>query len=83
MKLTKFREEFTLINQTQEIRSECNSLTVINIGTADAIINGVTIAPGEQYYVQGNENEINDTRYTISFSGAGTEQVQLIRKIYS
>ena len=79
----KFIEEVNLINQTVEIRSECNSLTFINIGTANAVINGVTIAPGEQYYVQGNENEINQTRYTISFSGVGTEQVQLIRKIYS
>jgi len=83
MNLIKFREEFTLINQTQEIKSDCNTLTVINIGTATAVINGIDILPGEQYYVQGNENELNETRYRISFSGAGTEQVQLIRKIYS
>jgi hypothetical protein len=81
--LQKFREEFTLINRTQEIKSDCNSLNIINIGTATAIINGVSLLPGEQYYVQGNENEFNETRYIISFTGAGTEEVKLIRKIYN
>lgn len=83
MKLIKFREEFTLINRTQEIKSDCNTLNIINTGTATAIINGVTLLPGSQYYVQGNENELNETRYIISFTGAGTEEVQLIRKIYN
>jgi len=81
--MIKFREEFELVNQTKEIKSNCNSLTIINIGTATAIVNGVSILPSEQYYVQGNENEFNETRYAISFSGAGTEQVMLIRKIYN
>ena len=81
--LHKFREEFTLINRTQEIKSDCNTLNIINTGTATAIINGVSLLPGEQYYVQGNENEYNETRYMISFSGGGTETVQVIRKIYN
>lgn len=81
--MIKFREETTLVNQTKEIKSDCNSINIINIGTATALINGVEILPGQQYYVQGNENEFNETRYMISFSGAGTEQVQVIRKIYN
>jgi hypothetical protein len=81
--MQKFREEFELVNQTKEIRANCNTLNVLNIGTATAIINGINILPGEQYFVQGNEGEFNETRYRISFSGAGSEEVQVIRKIYN
>lgn len=81
--MIKFREEFELVNQTKEIKSNCNSINIINIGTATASINGIDILPTEQYYVQGNENEVNVTRYRIAFSGVGTEQVQVIRKIYN
>jgi hypothetical protein len=52
-------EDFKFINFPQEIRSECNQLTVINTGAATAVINGVEIAPGDQYISPGNENELN------------------------
>ena len=81
--MLKFKEEFELVNTTKEIRSNCNTINIINIGTATAVVNGIDVVPGAQYYVQGNENEFNETRYRISFSGGGTEAVQVIRKIYS
>jgi hypothetical protein len=80
--MPKFTEDFKLINQPQEVRSECNQLTVINTGTATAVLNGLEIAPGDQYVSPGNENELNLTRYRLSFTGVGTEQVLVIRKIY-
>jgi hypothetical protein len=64
------------------LRSECNSITVINTGTATAIIDGLEVLPGAQYYSPGNESEINMTRYRLSFSGVGTQVVLVIRKIY-
>jgi hypothetical protein len=80
--MTQFYEYFQLYNQPSELRSECNSITVINTGTATAVIDGLEVAPNAQYYSPGNENEINMTRYRLSFTGAGTEQVLVIRKIY-
>jgi len=80
--MPKFTEDFKLINQPQEVRSDCNQLTVINTGTATAVLNGLEIAPGDQYVSPGNENELNLTRYRLSFTGIGTEQVLVIRKIY-
>ena len=80
--MPKFTEDFKLINTPQEVRSECNSLTVINTGTATAGINGVQVAPGDQYVSLGNENEYNLTRYRLSFTGVGTNEVLVIRKIY-
>lgn len=80
--MPKFTEDFKLLNQPQEVRSDCNQLTVINTGTATAVLNGLEIAPGDQYVSPGNENELNITRYRLSFTGIGTEQVLVIRKIY-
>lgn len=80
--MPKFTEDFKLINTPQEVRSECNQLTIINIGTATANLNGVAIAPGDQYVSPGNENELNLTRYRLSFTGVGSNEVVVIRKIY-
>jgi hypothetical protein len=80
--MPKFTEDFKLLNQPQEVRSDCNQLTVINTGGATAVLNGLEIAPGDQYVSPGNENELNITRYRLSFTGVGTEQVLVIRKIY-
>ena len=85
MKLTEFIEfieYFQLYNIPQEVRADCNSITVINNGGATAILEGLEIAPGAQYYSEGNKDEVNRTRYRLSFTGAGTEQVIVIRKIY-
>jgi hypothetical protein len=80
--MTQFYEYFQLVNSPQEIKSECNSLTIVNTGTATAIVEGLQILPNTQYYAPGNENEINMTRYRLSFTGVGTEQVLVIRKIF-
>ncbi len=80
--MTQFFEYFQLVNSPQEIKSECNALTIVNTGTATAIIEGLQIAPNAQYYAPGNEMEINMTRYRLSFTGVGTEQVLVIRKIF-
>lgn len=80
--MPKYYEDFKLLNTPQEVISNCNSLTVLNTGTATAVLNGVDIIPGAQYVILGNENELNETRYRLSFTGVGTEQVLVIRKIY-
>jgi len=79
---TPFTEYFQLYNQPQELRANCNSLTVINLGTSIAIIEGLEILPSQQYYIPGNENEFNETRYRLSFDNLGTNKVLAIRKIY-
>jgi hypothetical protein len=80
--MINFYEKFELVNTPQEIISDCNSLTIVNTGTATAVVNGLDIAPTAQYYAPGNESEFNSTRYRLSFTGAGTEKVLVIRKIY-
>jgi hypothetical protein len=80
--MPKFTEDFQLVNVPKEVVSNCNQLTVINTGGATAVLNGVNIAPGDQYISPGNENELNLTRYRLAFTGVGTNEVLVIRKIY-
>ena len=80
--MINYFEKFELVNSPQEIISDCNSITIINTGGATAVVNGLEIAPSAQYYAPGNESEFNTTRYRLSFTGAGTNQVIVIRKIY-
>jgi hypothetical protein len=80
--MPKFTEDFQLVNVPKEVVSNCNQLTVLNTGTATAVLNGVNILPGDQYISPGNENELNLTRYRLAFTGVGTNEVLVIRKIY-
>jgi hypothetical protein len=80
--MINFYEKFELVNTPQEIIADCNSLTIVNTGTVNAVVNGLEIAPAAQYYAPGNESEFNSTRYRLSFTAAGTQQVLIIRKIY-
>jgi hypothetical protein len=80
--MKKVYEYFQLYNIPQELRADCNSLTVINTGTSTAIIEGLEVLPGEQYYAPGNVDELNETRYRLSFDNTGTNVVLVIRKIY-
>ena len=80
--MINYYEKFELVNTPQEIISDCNSLTIVNIGTVNAVVNGLEFTPGSQYYSPGNESEFNTTRYRLSFTAAGTQQVLVIRKIY-
>lgn len=78
----RFYEYFQLYNIPQELRADCNELTIVNLGTSVAIIDGLEIANGDQYYSPGNEQETNETRYRLSFDNTGTNVVLAIRKIY-
>ena len=80
--MIKFYEYFQLYNIPQELRADCNELTVINLGTSTAIVEGLEIATGDQFVSTANENEFNETRYRLSFDNVGTIVVLVIRKIY-
>jgi len=77
-----FYEYFQLYNIPQELRADCNELTIVNLGTSNAIVDGLELAPGDQYYSPGNEQETNTTRYRLSFTAGGTNIVLAVRKIY-
>jgi len=80
--MINFYEYLQLYSIPSELRADCNELTVVNIGTSIAIIDGLELAAGDQYVSTGNENEVNTTRYRLSFDNSATNKVLVIRKIY-
>lgn len=71
------------IGQNKQIYSDCNSISFYNQGTNDVIIEQIiTISPGQSFVIEGNESEICNQRFFISFSGAGTNNCIVIRKMY-
>ena len=77
-----FYEYSQLYNIPSELRADCNEITVNNIGTSTAFIDGLELAAGDQYVCNGNENELNTTRYRLSFDNSAINKVLVIRKIY-
>lgn len=51
-----------------DIESNCNSITFQNIGTGTVTVNGFPIAAGLGLEIEGNENEINVTKFKVVFS---------------
>ncbi len=81
--MIKIYEEINAVVQPGEVRSDCNSITFVNQGTATISVNAfLTLLPGAQYISQGNVNELNTTSYNIAATTAGTFAVAVIRKFY-
>lgn len=70
-------------SNTQYVHSDCNSITFINYGTSVALINqAIQIANGQSFTIEGNENEICVEQFLLTFSGAGTNNVVVVRKMF-
>lgn len=76
--------EIKQIGTNSFIYSDCNSITILNQGTNDIIIDQViTLSFGQSFVIEGNESEICRHRFYIAFdTGAGTNACAIIRKLY-
>jgi hypothetical protein len=65
------------------IEANCNGITFINTGTNACTVNGITLQPNQSLVLDGNRNEIDRTSYYCNFTGAGVNQLTVIRKLYT
>ena len=63
--------------------SNCNSITFLNLGTNIANVDGIPLQQNQSLAILGNYNEINTKAYDIFFTGVGTNNLAVIRKIYT
>ena len=59
---------------------ECNSIIFLNKGASNVIINSVTLTTDQSLSLDCNHDERDKSRYTISFSGAGTQICNVFKK---
>jgi hypothetical protein len=65
-----------------QIKSDCNAIIFYNSGTSLVYVNSWPLQPGDRLILGGNENEIDTSLYTISFSPGGTNEFYVLRKYY-
>ena len=83
MKIINYTTETKFYYQNATIPSNCNSITFLNLGTNPVNVDGIPLTTNQSIAFSGNVNEINQKNYDISFSGGGTNQLAVIRKIYT
>jgi len=78
-----YRNDIQPYRDAAMVESNCNSITFVNRGAAQAIINGYPINAGEQIIFSGEKDEMDITRYQISFTTAGNKLIYVFRKLYT
>lgn len=81
--MQKYYNETKIFLQASNIESNCNAIVFINTGTTIAQVNGIFLQPNQSIAFNGNQCEIDVTKYYCSFSGAGTNQLTVIRKLFA
>lgn len=83
----KFNVEMIPYNVNSNVSPgvNCNALTFLNIGTAAVTIDSlIVLQQGQSYAIDGNLGEVfGQQTFNIGFAAGGTNQMILIRKIYS
>jgi hypothetical protein len=78
--ITKFITETQVYTETQlDVDSFCNDIIFYNQASGTIYVNGFPVAVGANYAINGNNDEINVTKYKLSFAG-GTGSVYVTRK---
>ncbi len=78
---------YTVLTQQADVPGQVepghNGITFINRGASNAIVNGVELIPNDYLVIGGNFDEVDETKWRYTFSGAGTNKLIIIRKLYS
>jgi hypothetical protein len=73
---------FIAYNTAQSIPTDCNSIIFINSGTTNAVIENVVLAPSQSFVIDGNELEFTTATLQINFTGAGQNNLVVVKKIF-
>ena len=80
--MTKYTPVFIAYNTPQSIPTDCNSIIFINLGTSNAVIENITLAPSQSFVIDGNENEETNVTLQINFTGGGQNNLVVVKKIF-
>lgn len=62
-----YNDMVNYVEFSQVVSQNANEITFYNIGSTTAIINGLPFPPGCGIGFDGNEDEIDDTKYSLKF----------------
>lgn len=79
----KFRTETQQYSENiNDVDSNCADIIFFNGALLPVFVDGFPIAPGATLEISGNENEINVSKYKLSFGAGNTGIVYVTRKKY-
>jgi hypothetical protein len=80
----QFYIETKFYYQTQNVYSDCNTITFVNLGSNTVLVNGFPLTQGQQLTIEGNYLEIDQTQYQVEFSISISpdNNLAVLRKLY-
>jgi hypothetical protein len=80
----QFYIETKFYYQSQNIYSDCNTITFVNLGANQVLVNGFPLTQGQQLTIEGNYLEIDQTQYQVEFSLSISpdNNLAVLRKLY-
>jgi hypothetical protein len=79
----KYYNTITIVDTPGFLKVEDTAQTTFyNNGTSNVNLLGLVLLPGQGIGFPGNIGEIDTTKYTYTFAGAGTNKLVIIQKLY-
>lgn len=70
------------ITRNQYIEANCNAVMFFNIGTSNANLNGIVLAPGIGFSIPANLGEMDVTKWQVQFDSPTGNNLLVVRKNY-
>lgn len=78
----KYTTDTKIFLSNGQTDTDCNSVIFYNTGTNLVNVDGINLQPGQQFRIDGNENEILVKAYYFQFTGALVDELTVIYKRY-
>ncbi len=82
MNCRKYTTDTKIFLKNGQADTDCNSVIFYNTGTNPVSVDGVTLQQGQQFRIEGNENEQLVKVYNFQFTGALVNELTVIYKRY-
>jgi hypothetical protein len=82
MNCKKYTTDTKIFLRDGQTDTDCNSVIFYNTGTNPVNVDGVVLQQGQQFRIDGNENEQLVKVYNFQFSGALVNELTVIYKRY-
>jgi len=74
--------DFKSYSTSQQVPSNCNSLTFYNYGTSTVSVENVLLQPSQSLVISGNACEYTEDTFQIVFGNTGVNNLVVVKKTY-
>ena len=79
----KYYNTITQFDKNAWVESNCAEIAFLNIGTSNFSVLGFVVNPGFGISFDGQENQLDVTKYQIIFDNTGVNNAAVFRKMYT